>query len=313
MAIIARNTDTEDPLVVYISAGKSVTIPAASELDLLYYATKEEVAKSDVAFHIEQGNLTINDGTKDLTTLNALKLVWNLSLQPTNVTADGDWHMVQENFAHVTGNKIVNWTVEKFLDAQAEYSEKFLIPDGYTLTVNFVEAGSSTVPTTVVLEYYDWINETLHRINPELRVEETFLLTVDGAFTTDDTELTVADTDTNTIQELETGMTYGFKDGVNDVFYRTIVDITTGTSSITLDSGIPTDIADGTMIGLVDRVIGQKGTKSASGMISWVSPPRFFGDGDRYLRLRIENDDPTDGGLVAGTLNGWLTPTADGD
>ena len=108
-------------------------------------------------------------------------------------------------------------------------------------------------------------------------------------------------------------MTYGFKDGTNDTFYVNITDITTGTNSITLETGLPNDIATGTFIGLVDRVIGQKGNDSSFGMISWTTPPRFFGDGDRYLKITIENTDSTDGGLVTGTVNGWLTPTTNGD
>lgn len=313
MAIIAKNTDTQNTLIVYISAGKSISIPAGGQVELLNYATKIEIANSDVAFHVDQGNIIINDGTKDLTKLKALKYVWDMPLEATNVTADGDWHVVNENFGHVTGNNIVNWTFEKFLDASISYSEKYLIPNNKTLTLNFIEAGSSSVSTNVTLEYYDMINGTLCRINPEVRVEETYLITVDGAHSSGATTIAVSDTDTNTLQQVETGLCYGFKDGSNDTFYDIVTDISTGNSTITLQNGLPNDIADGTLVGLVDRVVGQKGNKSSFGIINWVTPPRFFGDGDRYLKITIENNDPTNGGLVTGTFNGWLTPTDDGD
>jgi len=107
-------------------------------------------------------------------------------------TADGDWHFVQENFAHVTGNEVVNWTVEKSLNSNTDFTEKMIIPNNRTFTLNFLEGGSFTVPTYIKLEWYEDIGGSVFmRRNPEIRVEEVRLTTVNGAHSVSDTVITL--------------------------------------------------------------------------------------------------------------------------
>lgn len=271
---------------------------------------------NEVFTDIGAGNLIVNKGAEpaddiaDVTKGHA----WLSGNTEPQKTADGDWHMVTENFAHVTGNEAINWTVEKFLDANTKFSEMMIIPNNRTFVINFLEGGSFTVPTHIKIEWLEDIGGSVFvRRNPEIRIEEIHRTTVNGAHAAVATVITMNNAN-NELDQIEPGLYYGFKDGSNTTFYRKVNSVDIGANTITLDSGLPTGgIADGTLFGLTDRVIGQKANQIASSIINWISPPQFYGDGTNYLLLTISNEDTVESGLVTAMINGWHTDSTTGD
>lgn len=228
-------------------------------------------------------------------------------------TKDGDWHVVHENFAHVNGNKNVNWTFEKFLDAGASFKERFTIPNGETFTLDAIEGGSATVPVTLRIEWMVYSNSVWHRMNPEIRVDEIWTFTADGVHSAGATEIAIAESSSNTIDETEVGKCYNFQGADGSVFMRKIDSV--DTVNKTMSFAVPTtvDVLDGAKIALIDRPIGVKSTQTAATELHFASPPQFDGDGVNYIEVTIENNHQTDGGLITGVVNGWLTSTTDGD
>lgn len=230
------------------------------------------------------------------------------------VTQDGDWHFVNENFAHVTGNEGINWTVEKFLEPGESYSEKLILPDSRHATLNFVEGGSSIVSTTIRIEWYEEVDTDVYmRFNPWIRVDEVCSLEVNGAHNSGATVINV-NNGSNQLDDIETGYYYGFKDGTNNTVYHKITAKDTGADTITISPALTANIADLTCIGLTDRVVGRRGNQVASSILNWTSPPnKFLGNGKNYFILSITNEDTIDSALVSATLNGWHTNTVAGD
>ncbi len=273
-------------------------------------------ADSKVFDDIGAGNLIVNKGAEpgdDITdTVRGWKWLAG-NIEPPQ-SADGDWHMVAENFAHVTGNEGSNWTIEKFLDTSISYGEKMIIPNNRTFTLNFLEGGSYTVPTHIKLEWFEDIGGSVFmRRNPEMRLDEIYLSTVNGAHLATETVINI-NNDNDELDNVETGLYYGFKDDAGAPFYRKVTAVNTTADTVTLDSGLPTGgMATGTFFGLTDRVIGQKANQVASSIINWTSPPQFFGDGINYLQLTITNEDDVESGLVTAMVNGWHTDSTTGD
>lgn len=303
-----KNTGSNDTwLGQSISTGQYYTIQSSQ---LVHWAENDKVFTD-----IGSGKLVVNKGTEPDDDISDPTQGWLWLIGDTLPprTADGDWHIVTENFAHVTGNEVINWTVEKYLDAGASFEEKFIIPNGRTFTLNFLEGGSFTVPTHIKLEYFIYIGSEFIRCNPEIRFDEIHLTTVNGIHSQSETVI-VLNNANDELDYIEIGMYYAFKDGSGEPIIRKVVDVFPGSDSIEIDEGLPVGgISDGTYFGLCDRVIGQKANQIASSVIDWVSPPRFVGDGINYLLLTITNEDDVDAGLVTAMVNGWHTDTSLGD
>lgn len=74
--IIAKNQDAENSLDIYISQGQNVIIPADGETILTDSYSKETLASADdLLLELVNGNIILNDGTKDLSTPNAIDLL----------------------------------------------------------------------------------------------------------------------------------------------------------------------------------------------------------------------------------------------
>lgn len=81
MQVIAKN-QTAEIISLYIMSGKRVEVPASGQIDLLTQVTREQLSKADdVAFHIKEGNIVINDGAADLTWLQAIDYVRNYRMK----------------------------------------------------------------------------------------------------------------------------------------------------------------------------------------------------------------------------------------
>jgi len=79
MIFIVINQDTENALDIYIKPGKTVNLASNGQTDLIgdEGLTRDEIAKSDVPYHIEEGNIIVNNGNEDLTKLIALRIAFN--------------------------------------------------------------------------------------------------------------------------------------------------------------------------------------------------------------------------------------------
>ena len=190
---------------------------------------------------IGTGNLVVNSGVEPDDDFANSVAGWNWlsgNAEPPR-TVDGDWHIVAENFAHVTGNEGLNWTIEKYLDAGATFSEMMVIPSNRTFTLNFLEGGSFTVPTHIRLEWFEDIGGSVFvRRNPEIRLEEIYRTKVNGIHAASATVINMDNTN-NELDTVEIGLYYGFKDGVNTTFYRKVTAVDAVADTVTLDTGLP--------------------------------------------------------------------------
>lgn len=257
--------------------------------------------------------ILINDGTNDLTDKATGERWLKGNLEPPR-SADGDWHFVNENFAHVTGNKGINWTIDKYLEPQTTYCERIMIPDDRHVTLNSLGVGSSEIPSSAVLEWYvDRGDGNMMRYNPWIRCTEAYFLKVAGDHEIGDTVFSI-DNSELILNTLELNLNYEFENEDGTYFYLKIVNKDIENSTVTIESAAPIAILDNAMITLKDRPIGRIGTQQAYSNISWISPPNgFIGNGTNYFRLVISNDHDTDSGLVSSFINGWHTSTSLGD
>jgi len=109
MSIIAINQDSENILSIHVNQGKKIIIPAGGSVDLLEECTRVEIAQSDAAYHLDQGDIIINDGDKDLSKLNALRIV--MDAPPPDELRDPSGKLRVHQTSRKIGTKI-HWTGE---------------------------------------------------------------------------------------------------------------------------------------------------------------------------------------------------------
>jgi len=212
----------------------------------LYYQIPDSkinqwILDNKVFTDVGNGNLVVNNGADTIDDIIDVTKGWAWLTGNTEPqkTADGDWHFVQENFAHVTGNNALNWTIEKSLDANTSYTETMIIPNNRTLTLNFLEGGAFTVPTHIKLEWLEDIGGGVFIVrNPEIRLDEIRMATVNGIHSATSTTITMYNSN-GELSQVEPNLYYGFKDGSNATFYRQVTAIDTVANTVTLSSGLP--------------------------------------------------------------------------
>jgi len=265
--------------------------------------------------HVGDSRLIVNNGADNvddfLDPLEGWKWLSG-ELEPPR-SADGDWHMVNENFAHVVGNEGINWTIIKELESGESYSEMLVLPNNRHATINMLIGGSDQVASNVTLDWYEEISPgTYMRTNPWIRKDELVVARVDGAHTSGDTILNLKNTN-NEMDHLNQNYYYCFSDGVTE-FHGKITSIDLGAETITLSQGIPGNILDNASLTLTDRPIGNVGNQIGHGQLTWVSPPNsFIGNQKNYFKLTLQNDDMVDVAIISATVNGWHTDVNSGD
>lgn len=238
-----------------------------------------------------------------------------VSISGNPMSTDGDLHVVNENFAHVSGNKGINWIIEKELENEETYTEIFVLPAGRHATINMMKGGSDQVPSTITLEWFQEISPAVFmRINPWIRGDEIIASKLVGNYTIGDTVLTVLNTNME-VASIRRDHYYCFYDtDLESGFHGKIIDKDVGAGTITLETGMPVDMADGMPFGLTDRVIGKVGNQIATDSLLWVSPPNnFYGNGKNYFKITITNEHQMKVGTITSVVNGWHTPTTGGD
>ena len=126
---------------------------------------------------INKGADTVDDFTDPLKGWN-----WLAGETEPPQSSDGDWHFVNENFAHVTGNDGINWSIERELENNETYSEILVMPNNRHATINMMVGGSDQVASSIVLEWYEELSPgEFMRTNPWIRKEEIVAARIDGA------------------------------------------------------------------------------------------------------------------------------------
>lgn len=270
---------------------------------------------SKVYDSVADGTLVVNNGSDNVDDFTDPKAGWKWLTSDTTPqqTSDGDWHFVNENFAHVSGNHGINWTVECELENDESYQEKFVLPAGRHATLNILRGGSDKVPSSILLEWYEELTvDEYMRVNPWVRADEQISGVINGAHTTGDTVITIYNTN-NEIDWIMADHYYCFAHGSGG-FHAKVLSVDIPNAQFTLAAGIPEDLANGDKIALTDRPIGRIGNQIAADSLAWASPPNgFIGNDKNYFLLTIKNEDDEDVGLVSATLNGWHTSNTGGD
>jgi len=239
---------------------------------------------------------------------------------PTNdnppSTADGDWHVVNENFAHVTGNQGINWVVEKYLEAGVSYSEKYRLENGRHATINALSVGAAGVPSEVKLEWYVETYEdsgVFMRYNPWTKCRSSYCDLIEGSHDIGDTVLDVQNTD-GYLENMETDLYYEFENPDGTFFYDKITAVSVENEQVTIANAAPIALVADAMITGKDRPIGRVGTQYAYSKVDWASPPNgFLGNGKNYFLITIKNTHTDESALVSSSTNGWHTSTESGD
>lgn len=231
---------------------------------------------------------------------------------PTPVTPDGEQHTVQSNLGKITGNEVINWTMNYNLNTGTSISERYVIPDGKTVSIEFVQGYSPSIPYSVELNWYVTRGPTTFRRNPAMRPEEFWVARVDGNHPAPDTTIVLKNANGFQFRDLEVGKAYGFVTSSGTNFTRVIENKDGPSRTITLDDSIPTDLSNNDKVGLVDRPIAKLGGDSANALMDFEIAPTFRGNDVRYLELVVKNESPTDNGEVFAVVNGWLTSTVSG-
>jgi len=313
MARIVRVKNTKGVDDVWV--GQSITYLAYHDLEESEFQDWGEDSK--VISDVGAGFLTVNkgaDGTDDFL-VPAKGLAWLQGNTQPPRSKDGDWHVVNENFAHVSGNKGINWVIEKELENEETYSEFFVLPPGRHATINLLKGGSEQVASSITLEWFEEIAvDEYMRINPWVRGDEIIATKVNGAHTSGDTVITVHNTN-GEVDLIRRYHYYCFYDTVAETgFHAKVIDKDSGASTITLEAGLPTDFPDNMPLGLTDRVIGRVGNQISTDSLMWVSPPNdFIGNGKNHFRITIVNEDKINVGTIMAVVNGWHTATSGGD
>lgn len=318
-----------------------------------YTYTKTPVALDSLTLEIQESNITIaldhitNTGAetdnlqivfKDLLSAGEITLLNTVVTNHTGVSlpdneaklvtlsnippksADGDWHVVHENFAHVTGNAGINWTLDKFIESGESYSEKLFIPNGRSVTLDQLHGGSPDGPTTITLDWYEYCThaDTYIRKNPWIRSEEIRNLQVIESYTTGATAISVSSY-SSALDDLITGWYCFFDYENNNHFIKRVYSIDSENGLINVSGGsnadgIPSGISSNTFVTLIERHIGVISSQIGSQFLHWDSPPNGFnGDGLSYFMLTLKNEHDTDGCFISAALNGWHTDTITGD
>lgn len=291
---------------------------APGEYYTLEESEYERWAKSSKVYgSVSNGTLIVNNGADNIDDFVNPISGWKWLAGDTTPpqSADGDWHIVNENFAHISGNKGINWVIEKDMENEEGYSEILVLPAGRHATLNMMRGGSDQVPSTVKLEWFVELEvDVFMRYNPWIRADEVIAARVNGAHTSGDTVITLQNTD-NEIAKIRKYHYHQFYDAAtSNTFFAKIIDKDLGANTITLSSGIPIDLAHNSSLALTDRAIGRIGNQIASDSLVWVSPPNeFYGNGKNYFKLTVTNEDNMRVGLITANLNGWHTDTNGGD
>lgn len=228
----------------------------------------------------------------------------------TPVDSDGEMHTIPGNLANVTGNKIVNWTMFYNLDADTSIDERFVVPSGKTVSIEFVQGYASAVPFSVELNYY---KKSGKRTNPAIHPEDYAIQEVNGAHAGGSTDIVLKNGGHGfSFGDLEVNKRYGFATSSGTTFVRFVDSKDGPTKTVTLDKGIPSDLSTGDKVALVDRPIARLGGNSSNALMDFEISPTFKGNGTRFLELIIKNESLTDSGDVFAVVNGWHTDTNKG-
>ena len=223
-----KNTTISD---IYLTDFGNQFVEAAGGVDNIITLVNEEATlkSSEQVFDlVASGDLIVLDAN-DIDIASSID-GWNWlvaeSKEPPK-TKDGDWHIVQENFAHVTGNETINWTIEKLLGPRTTYSERMTVPSDRKITINFLEGGSAEVPTHIKLEWFRHTgNNEFIRINPEIRVHEYYSMKLASVASIGDTVLSIDDMQgALATVDFEENYVHGFKDGAADTVYHKVTAI----------------------------------------------------------------------------------------
>lgn len=226
------------------------------------------------------------------------------------VTNDGETMTIQSNMANVTGNKLVNWTMFYTLGADTSIDERFVVPDGQTASIEFVQGYSSAGPFSVEL---NWYKNTGKRTNPAIKPKDYAIQEVNGFHAGGSTDIVLKGGGHGfAFNSIETNKRYGFQTASGTTFVREITSRNGPTKTVTLDKGIPSDLSNGDHVALVDRPIARLGGNAANALMDFEVSPSFRGNGTRYLELIIKNESLTDSGDVFAVVNGWTTATNGG-
>lgn len=314
-----RNTGTG-------AAWNGVTLVSGTYYDIPESELSEWRGDSATFSGVGSGRLVVNDGTSDFGDPTAgwgwiqgeFGKVITAGLDPQGnivenaaapVTTDGETLTIQGNMANVTGNKLVNWTVSYTLGADESISERFIVPSGITVAIEFVQGYSSAVPFSAEL---NWYRGAGFRINPAIDPNHFAIQEVNGAHTTGDTVITLRNANTYQFSNLEINKRYAFATSTGKSCVRKVISKHSPTKTVTLSASVPFDMADGDKFALVDRPIARIGGDANNSLMDFEVSPSFKGDGIRFLELVIKNESLVDSGDVFAIVNGWTTATTGG-
>lgn len=281
-----------------------ITVLANSIYDL---ESKPFENSDDLINQISLGNITFikYESPEELySRIESLRYLSSGIANIPKVSSTGENIVLRNEHAHLPNNNTINWTSSKYLLENEKFSEIMHIPLGQSITLNTFTSGSFSTASSVILEYYTYNPEyqTYIRINPDIRLNEYYMSNVRVDLTSSSSTLNVSN-----IGDFETGLIYQIE-SINDKIYRKIISIDINNSTITIDLPIIdfNNVSPNAKICLIDRPIAENNSQLSTTKTSWISPLRFSGDQNPYLKLTLINKDISEPSVINSIINGWI-------
>lgn len=261
---------------------------------------------------IGSGDLTVNDGAGDIKDPTA-GYKWLSGNDTPPRTSEGIWQQMLVAPSQLAGNKGINWVMNTYIEAGAEYEETMTVPDGMTFVLNWVAVDSPTVPshTTVTWEYWSEAKGKFIMVAPDVCPVSQFSMKVKETVATSGVStisVTAAPKFSLDYIEPETLWVFASSNGTT-VQHTRITSADSSAKTITLSAPTVHPLNEDSYITLVERPVASIGTVGSPGKLDWAAPVTFEGNGKNFVNIKIRNVDESLAGQCTVMVNGYLTPT----
>jgi hypothetical protein len=265
-----------------------------------------------VMLAVANGTAIVNDGTKDyIDTTQGWS--WFTGNDAPPKTTEGYWQQVTIPPSMLEGNRAINWVVETYLNAGAEFEETMTVPEDTTFVMNWVAVDSPTIPshTTVAWQYWSSAKGKYINLAPDVcPVAQYQMKTKVSVITSGATEILVTAAPKFKLENIVKHALYAFAsaNGVT-IQHTTITSANPETNTIYLSAATVHPLPAGAYITLLERPLASIGTHGSPGKLEWAAPPTFEGNGKSFVNIKVKNVSESMAGQSTVMINGYFTPT----
>jgi hypothetical protein len=299
--------------IIYINDLGAKQIPSYGETDFAESFTLIMMSEStnlaaalmtDIDANGYSQYLILNDGDKDLKAVDGLDLIRNIQ-QKTNQTVDGDSQFVLKAPSTISGNRVIDKHILKYILPHASYSKKFIIPSGKQWIIQSF-GGSSTDTIGRLCLTYKNDNDITENIFVDPQYDFDLILSQQAG--SSDTVLYVNNFN-DELSIIEPNKYYKFakyNDPTTTVLKK-IVNINSTNNTITINQSLGSIFPIGSFIAHVEKPIRRLVVRDMTMIVGFNSPLKFIGTGSNSLTITLRNLDGMQSNICA-FVNGYEEP-----